>query len=50
MKRALILFFALLFCFLYAAGAEESSGRLIAPETLQERMNMTPYINLFDLR
>lgn len=50
MKRALILFFALLFCFLYAAGAEESSGRLIAPETLQERMNMNPYINLFDLR
>ena len=49
-KKALLLFLALLLCFLYPAGAEESSGRLITPEGLQARMDTNPYINLFDLR
>ena len=50
MKKALLLFLALLLCFLYPAGAEESSGRLITSESLQARMDTNPYINLFDLR
>ena len=50
MKKALLLFLALLLCFLYPAVAEESSGRLITPEGLQACMDTNPYINLFDLR